>query len=100
MTRSRRDPLWPRLLGLPRFSSPAPLRRFFQGVTSRRTTEVAEALMRLSLSTMRPIQLGHTLDLDSTVFCRYGEQDGSFTGPNPIKHGRPSHPGFCSRDAI
>ncbi len=25
---------------------------------------------------MRPILLGHTLDLDSTVFCRYGEQAG------------------------
>ncbi|MBK9947853.1 MAG: hypothetical protein IPP12_11795 [Nitrospira sp.] len=40
---------------------------------------------------MRPIVLGHTLDLDSTVFCRYGEQAGSLKGHNPIKH-RPSHP--------
>ena len=47
--------------------------------------------MRVSLSAMRPILLGHTLDLDSTVFCRYGTQDGSLKGHNPIKHGRPSH---------
>ena len=47
--------------------------------------------MRMSLGTMRPILLGHTLDLDSTVFCRYGEQVGSLKGHNPIKHGRPSH---------
>lgn len=52
---------------------------------------MSEALMRVSLGTMRPILLGHTLDLDSTVFCRYGEQDGSLKGHNPIKHGRPSH---------
>ena len=35
--------------------------------------------------------LGHTLDLDSTVFCRYGEQEGSLKGYNPSKPGRPSH---------
>lgn len=47
--------------------------------------------MRLSLGAMRPILLGHTLDLDSTVFCRYGTQAGSLKGHNPITHGRPSH---------
>jgi hypothetical protein len=40
---------------------------------------------------MRPILLGHTLDLDSTVFCRYGDQAGSLKGHNPVKRGRPSH---------
>ena len=40
---------------------------------------------------MRPILLGHTLDLDSTVLCRYGEQEGSLKGYNPSKPGRPSH---------
>ena len=90
-TRYRRDPLLPRLLGLPRFASPDTLRRFFHACTYRRTTEVSEALMRLSLKTMRPILLGHTLDLDSTVFCRYGDQEGSLKGHNPVKRGRPSH---------
>jgi hypothetical protein len=90
-TRYRRDPLLPRLLGLRRFPSPDTLRRFFHGFSYGRTTEVSEALMRVSLGTMRPILLGHTLDLDSTVFCRYGEQGGSLKGHNPIKHGRPSH---------
>jgi len=91
LTRYRRDPVLPRLLGLPRFPSPDTLRRFFQGFTYRRTTEGSEALIRMSLAAMRPILLGHTLDLDSTVFCRYGEQAGSLKGHNPIKHGRPSH---------
>lgn len=91
MTRYRRDPLLPRLLGLPRFPSPDTLRRFFGGFTYRRTTEVSEALMRFSVSAMRPILLGHTLDLDSTVFCRYGEQEGSLKGHNPVKRGRPLH---------
>lgn len=91
LTRYRRDPLLLRLLGLPRFPSPDTLRRFFLGFTYCRTTEVSEALMRMSLAAMRPILLGHTLDLDSTVFCRYGGQGGSLKGHNPIKHGRPSH---------
>ncbi|NGZ07944.1 MAG: hypothetical protein CV088_00960 [Nitrospira sp. LK70] len=91
LTRSRRDPLLPRLLGLPRFPSPDTVRRFFGRFTYRHTTEVSEALMRLSLQSLRPTLLGHTLDLDSTVFCRYGEHEGSLIGHNPIKHGRPSH---------
>src|ERR671910_757985 len=53
--------------------------------------EVSERLVRFSLARMRPIMLGHTLDLDSTVFCRYGEQQGSLRGYNPQKPGRPSH---------
>ncbi|MFO0776434.1 MAG: hypothetical protein U0223_02360 [Nitrospira sp.] len=67
-TRYRRDPLLPRLLGLSRFPSPDTLRRFFHGFSYGRTTEVSEGLMRVSLRAMRPILLGHTLDLDSTVF--------------------------------
>src|SRR5438270_6180467 len=34
---------------------------------------------------------GYSLYLDSTVFERYGEQEGSLKGHNPRKHGRPSH---------
>jgi hypothetical protein len=34
---------------------------------------------------------GDVLDLDSTVFERYGQQQGSLKGHNPRKHGRPSH---------
>jgi hypothetical protein len=34
---------------------------------------------------------GYSLDLDSTVFERYGQQEGSLKGHNPRKHGRPSH---------
>ena len=57
----------------------------------REVTEVSERLMRFSLTRMRPILMGHTLDLDSTMLCRYGEQEGSLKGYNPKKPGRPSH---------
>lgn len=90
-TRYRRDPLLPRLLGLPRFPSPDIRRRFFSKFTYPRTTEVSETLMRMSLGVMRPILLGHMLDLNSTMFCRYSEQVGSLKGHNPVKHGQPFH---------
>lgn len=32
-----------------------------------------------------------TLDLDSSVVTRYGQQEGSLVGYNPTKRGRPSH---------
>lgn len=90
-TRYRRDPLLPQLLGLPRFPSPDTLRRFFLAFSYARLTTVSETLMRQSLERMPRFLLGHTLDLDSTVFCRYGAQEGSQIGYNPQKRGRPSH---------
>jgi len=42
---------------------------------------------------LAPARRWFSLDLDSTVFERYGEQEGSLKGHNPRKHGRPSpHP--------
>jgi hypothetical protein len=32
-----------------------------------------------------------TLDFDSTILCRFGEQEGAKKGYNPKKQGRPSH---------
>jgi hypothetical protein len=90
-TRYRRDRLLGELLGVERFCSPDTLRRLFLRFNYRQVTEVSERLMRFSLSRLRPILLGHTLDLDSTVLCRYGEQEGSLRGYNPHKPGRPSH---------
>lgn len=90
-TRYRRDPLLARLLGLRRFPSPDTLRRFFLAFTYARLTTVSETLMRQSLERLPRFLLGHTLDLDSTVFCRYGTQEGSQVGYNPQKRGRPSH---------
>ena len=90
-SRYRRDRLLGELLGIERFGSPDTLRRLFLRFGYREVTEVSERLMRFSLARIRPILLGHTLDLDSTVLCRYGEQEGSLKGYNPKKPGRPSH---------
>lgn len=90
-TRYRRDGLLGELLGIERFGSPDTLRRLFLRFGYREVTEVSERLMRYSLARMRPILMGHTLDMDSTILCRYGEQEGSLKGYNPKKPGRPSH---------
>lgn len=90
-TRYRRDGLVGQILGLSRFPSPDTVRRLFLGFSYRQLTEASERLMRFSLERMRPILLGHSLDLDSTVLCRYGAQEGSIKGYNPHKPGRPSH---------
>src|SRR4030095_13500996 len=63
------------------------LRRFTMGNVQR----LFEPLKRCELDA-RPLRdEGDSLDLDSTVFERYGEQEGSLKGHNPRKHGRPSH---------
>lgn len=90
-TRYRRDRLLGELLGIKRLGSPDTLRRLFLRFGYREVTEVSERLMRFSLTRMGPMLLGHTLDLDSTVLCRYGEQEGSLKGYNPRRPGRPSH---------
>ncbi len=90
-SRYRSDRLLGELLGIKRLGSPDTLRRLFTRFGYRDVTEVSERLMRFSLTRMRPILLGHTLDLDSTVLCRYGEQEGRLKGYNPKRPGRPSH---------
>src|SRR3954469_19647681 len=79
------------LLGLERFPTDDTIRnlfrRFGMGEVQRMFAPLAEWMMqRLPL---RPE--GYTLDLDSTVFERYGQQEGSLKGHNPRRHGRPSH---------
>ena len=79
------------LLGIKRFPIDDTIRNLFRqfgmGHVQRLFEPLGEWLMqRLPL---RPD--GYTLDLDSTVFERYGKQEGSLKGHNPRKHGRPSH---------
>lgn len=63
--------------------------RFFRKFSWKRNTEVFVPLQRWMLNQMRWDNL--TLDLDSSVITRYGEQEGSRRGYNPQKPGRHSH---------
>ena len=48
-------------------------------------------LGRWALGLLPPAPQGYTLDLDSTVLERFGEQEGVLPGYNPRRHGRPTH---------
>ena len=89
--RMRTDEVIRGILGVERIPSSTSLTRYFGGFVRSQVEHLSEVLGRLVLGRMAPVAGGEVLDLDSTVFERYGEQEGSLKGHNPRKHGRPSH---------
>lgn len=72
-----------------RIPSQSTYSRFFHKFNWKRNTEVFVDLHKWFFNqlTLKSI----TLDIDSSVVTRYGEQEGSRRGFNPTKPGRPSH---------
>ena len=65
------------------------LSRFFAKCEDATVTALRKDLPKKFFDQMSmPIS---TLDIDSTVITRYGEQEGAERGYNPTKRGRPSH---------
>src|SRR3974390_579294 len=89
--RLRTDAVIQRILGLPRLPSAMTLTRYLGGFVRSQVEHLADVLWQFTLAHVRPTALGAVLDLDSTVFERYGHQEGALKGHNPRKHGRPSH---------
>jgi hypothetical protein len=89
--RLRADEVVRGILGVERIGSGMTLTRYFGGFVQAQVEQMVEVLWRWMLKRMRAVELGAVLDLDSTVFERYGTQEGSLKGHNPRKHGRPSH---------
>jgi hypothetical protein len=79
------------LFGLHRFPSTATFTRFFRRFTAKAVTETFAPLFQWCVARLPERPQGYTLDLDSSVFERYGHQDGALKGYNPRKRGRPSH---------
>ena len=79
------------LFGLRRFPSTATFTRFFRRFTAKTVTETFGPLFAGCLARLPHRPAGYTLDLDSSVFERYGTQEGALKGYNPKKRGRPSH---------
>jgi len=79
------------LFGLRRFPSTATVTRFFRRFTPKAIAATFEPLWTWCLDRLPAQPAGYTLDLDSSVFERYGSQEGALKGYNPRKHGRPSH---------
>jgi hypothetical protein len=89
--RLRADEVVRTILGVVRMPSAMTLTRYFGGFVRLQVEHLSEMLWSLVKPRVRSSSLGAVLDLDSTVFERYGTQQGSLKGHNPRKHGRPSH---------
>jgi len=79
------------LLGLKRFPSDDTIRNLFRRFTMGNVERLFAPLMEWQMQRVPARAEGYSLDLDSTIFERYGRQEGSLKGHNPRKHGRPSH---------
>lgn len=79
------------LLGMDRFPTDDTIRNLFRRFTMGNVQRLFEPLAQWQMERVPIRREGYTLDLDSTVFERYGHQEGSLKGHNPRKHGRPSH---------
>src|ERR1700739_3208491 len=89
--RLRSDDVVRTILGLARMPSAMTLTRYFGGLVHSQVEHLSAVLGQFVFGQLKRSALGATLDLDSTVFERYGRQEGSLKGYNPRKHGRPSH---------
>ena len=79
------------LLGIERFPSDDTIRNLFRRFGMGEVLQLYGPLTEWQMERLPERGEGYSLDLDSTVFERYGEQEGSLKGHNPRKHGRPSH---------
>lgn len=79
------------LLGMKRFPTDGTIRNLFKRFTQGMVVRMYEPLWAWQLERLPKREGGYSLDLDSTVFERYGQQEGARKGYNPKKHGRASH---------
>lgn len=79
------------MLGILRFPTDDTIRNLFKRFSQRAVYEFYSPLWEWQLERVPQREAGYSLDLDSTVFERYGVQEGAKKGFNPKKRGRPSH---------
>jgi hypothetical protein len=77
------------IFGWDKMPSQSTYSRFFGKFSQQRNTSVFPSLQKWFFSQLQVNDL--TLDIDSTVITRSGNQEGSAKGYNPLKRGRNSH---------
>ena len=87
----RTDRALQQVLGLDRCPSDDTIRNLFKRFTQGKMYEFYSGLRKSELERLPSRPEGYSLDLDSTVFERHGQQQGALKGYNPRKRGRPSH---------
>jgi len=71
------------LMGLERFPTDDTIRNLFRAFGMGQVQRLYEPLAEWQMQRLPQREEGYTLDLDSTVFERYGQQEGSLKGHNP-----------------
>ena len=89
ITGIRHDGIQPELLGVARLVSEDAARRALKRMDE--SAGVAWLDRHLAKTTQPLLATPWILDLDATVKCLYGKQEGAVVGYNPKKPGRPSH---------
>jgi len=79
------------MLGIDRFPSDDTIRNLFLRFGMAEVQQFFEPLTEWMMERLALRTEGYSLDLDSTVFERYGEQEGAAKGYNPRRPGRLSH---------
>ena len=79
------------MLGMERLPSDDTIRNFFLRFMQGHIEKFWRPLWRWLLGLLACPASGFALDLDSTVFCREGQQEGARKGFNPRRKGRNSH---------
>jgi hypothetical protein len=87
----RADKVLHAMLGIARFPSDDTIRNFFLRFKQADIEAFWRPFWRGWLRLVKCPALGFSLDLDSTVFCREGNQEGARKGFNPRRKGRNSH---------
>lgn len=87
----RADHVLHAMLGIERFPGDDTIRNFFLRFTQAQIEAFWRPLWRWLLRLVACPKAGFSLDLDSTVFCREGKQEGARKGYNPRRKGRKSH---------
>jgi hypothetical protein len=85
----RYDKVLQSIFGWEQMPSQSTYSRFFGKFSQKRNTEVFPSLQHWFFDRINVDNI--TIDFDSTVITRYGEQEGSAKGYNPNKRGRNSH---------
>ena len=85
----RQDSIHPELLGVTQLVSEDAARRALKKLDESAGKEWLDR--HLSLTTQPLLSTPWILDLDATVKCLYGKQEGAIVGYNPKKPGRPAH---------
>jgi hypothetical protein len=87
----RADRVLQAMLGMARFPGDDTIRNFFRRFRQADIEAFWRPLWRWLLMLPKCPAAGFSLDLDSTVFCREGKQEGAAKGFNPRRKGRNSH---------